>query len=159
MIYLLFFFLEKVRNVSLLINGFDQNPIERINKSVINRKTIPIRRPKTSPNPPTIKGTTAPPTIPVTSIPEKEPWASATEFKANEIIIDHIVAIKKPMAGKAIKACALFPKRAINNAKIEAVEVTIRTFLLSKNFKRTSPKSVPKVIIPQKLETVLAPWT
>ena len=39
----------------------------------MNKKTIPVLRPKTSPNAPTIKGTTAPPTIPVTRIPEKEP--------------------------------------------------------------------------------------
>ena len=61
---------------------------------------------------------TAPPTIPVTKIPEKEPCASATEFSAKEIIIDHMVAIKNPMAGKAINACELFPCAAAADAAL-----------------------------------------
>ena len=141
----------------MVISGFDQNPMDRINKSVEKRKTIPMRRPYKSPNTPTIKGMTAPPTIPVTKIPEKEPCASATEFSAKEIIIDHMVAIKNPMVGKAINACELFPKSPIKRATIEATEVTISTFLLSKNLSSTSPSNVPSVIIPQKLDIVFAP--
>ena len=91
--------------MSFLINGLDQKPMEMINKSVINKKSIPVRKPKASHKAPTIKGTTAPPTIQVTSIPEKDPWDSATEFRANEMIIDHIVAIKNPINGNDSIAC------------------------------------------------------
>ena len=68
-----------------------------------------------------------------------------------------MVAIKNPMAGKAINACELFPKSPIKRATIEATDVTISTFLLSKNLSSTSPSNVPSVIIPQKLEIVFAP--
>ena len=143
--------------MSFLINGLDQKPMERINKSVINKKSIPVRKPKASPKAHTTKGTTAPPTIPVTSIPEKDPWDSATEFRAKEMTIDHIVAIKNPINGNDSSACSLLPKRANISAIIVANDVPMITFLLSINFKRIRPKSVPNVIIPQKLEIVFAP--
>ena len=81
----------------MLIKGFAQNPIERINNRVIIKNNRPVFNPKTSPIAPTINGINAPPIIPVTKIPENEPCESETEFKAKEIIIDHIVAIKKPI--------------------------------------------------------------
>ena len=141
----------------MLINGLDQKPIDKIKKSVINKKSIPVFKPKTSPSAPTINGTMAPPAIPVTKIPEKEPCASATEFSAKDIIIDHIVEIKKPIKGKAIKACSVDPKSAEMRKKVVPTDATIKTFLLSKNFNSRSPRRVPKVIIPQKFEIVLAP--
>ena len=55
---------------------------------------MPNFKPIKSARIPIISGITAPPIIPETNIPEKAPWFFEVEFKAREIIIDHIVDIK-----------------------------------------------------------------
>ena len=80
----------------------DQNPIVKINKRGIRSKVMPTFKPAKSAIIPIISGKTAPPIIPETNIPEKAPWSLDIEFKASEIIIDHIVDIKnQPMEIKS----------------------------------------------------------
>ena len=67
------------------------------------------------------------------------------------------IPIKNPIIGNAINACWVVPKSAAKRAIIEISELKIRTLRLSINFNSTRPKRVPKVIIPQKFEIVLAP--
>ena len=59
--------------VTLVINGFAQNPMLKIYPSVKYKKIIPKRKPNISPSTPTINGTIAPPIIAVQRIPENEP--------------------------------------------------------------------------------------
>ena len=81
---------------------------------------MPTFKPAKSARIPIISGKTAPPIIPETNIPEKAPWSFGTEFKAREIIIDHIVDIKKPINGNENKETFKGPKSDIKREMIEA---------------------------------------
>ena len=83
----------------------DQNPIDKINKRGIKSKVMPTFKPAKSARIPIISGKTAPPIIPETNIPEKAPWFFDIEFKAREIIIDHIVDIKDPFLTTPFGTC------------------------------------------------------
>ena len=134
----------------LFTSGLDQNPIDKINKRGIRSKVMPTFKPAKSAIIPIISGKIAPPIIPETNIPEKAPWSLDIEFKASEIIIDHIVEIKKPINGNIIKETFCGPKTANRKEMIEADVKKINIFLLSIIFNRKSPEIVPSVIKPQK---------
>ncbi len=134
----------------LFTSGLDQNPIDKINKRGIRSKVMPTFKPAKSAIIPIISGKIAPPIIPETNIPEKVPWSLDIEFKASEIIIDHIVEIKKPINGNKIKETFCGPKTANTKEMIEADVKKINIFLLSIIFNRRSPEIVPRVINPQK---------
>ena len=104
----------------LFTSGLDQNPIDKINKRGIKSKVIPTFKPAKSARIPIISGKTAPPIIPETNIPEKAPWFFDKEFKAREIIIDHIVDIKKPIKGNENRETFNGPKSDIKREMIEA---------------------------------------
>ena len=93
--------------VTFLISGLAQNPILKMYAIVRNKNSMPFLKPKRSPSPPTISGTTAPPTMAVTRIPEKLPWCSSTELSARENIMGYMTEEKKPTSGNAINATAL----------------------------------------------------
>ncbi len=134
----------------LFTSGLDQNPIDKINSRGIKSKVMPIFKPVKSAIIPIISGKNAPPIIPETNIPEKAPWFFEVEFRAREIMIDHIVDIKKPIKGNEIKEISNGPKTAIKKEMIEADVKKINIFLLSIIFNRKSPEIVPSVIKPQK---------
>ena len=135
----------------------DQNPIVKINKRGIRSKVMPTFKPAKSAIIPIISGKTAPPIIPETNIPEKAPWSLDIEFKASEIIIDHIVDIKKPTNGNKIKETFCGPKTAKTKEMMEDDVKKINIFLLSISFNKKRPEIVPRVIKPQKYEMILAP--
>ena len=118
---------------------------------------MPTFKPAKSARIPIISGKTAPPIIPETNIPEKAPWFFDIEFKAREIIIDHIVDIKKPINGNENRETFNGPKSDIKREMIEADVKKINIFLLSIFFNKKSPEKVPSVINPQKYEIILAP--
>ena len=128
----------------------DQNPIVKINKRGIRSKVMPTFKPAKSAIIPIISGKTAPPIIPETNIPEKAPWSLDIEFKASEIIIDHIVDIKKPTNGNKIKETFCGPKTAKTKEMMEDDVKKINIFLLSISFNKKRPEIVPRVIKPQK---------
>ena len=111
---------------------------------------MPTFRPAKSATIPIISGKTAPPIIPETNIPEKAPWFFDIEFKASEIIIDHIVDIKKPINGNKIKETFCGPKTANTKEMMEVDVKKINIFLLSSSFNKKRPKIVPRDIKPQK---------
>ncbi len=141
----------------LFTSGLDQNPIDKINKRGIKSKVMPTFKPAKSARIPIISGKTAPPIIPETNIPEKAPWSFDIEFKAREIIIDHIIDIKKPINGNENRETFNGPKSDIKREMIEADVKKINIFLLSIFFNKKSPEKVPSVINPQKYEIILAP--
>ena len=141
----------------LFTSGLDQNPIDKINKRGIKSKVMPTFKPAKSARIPIINGKTAPPIIPETNIPEKAPWSFEVEFKAREIIIDHIVDIKNPTNGNKIKEIFNGPKTANKKEMMEADVKKINIFLLSISFNKKRPEIVPRVIKPQKYEIILAP--
>ena len=141
----------------LFTSGLDQNPIDKINKRGIKSKVMPTFKPAKSARIPIISGKTAPPIIPETNIPEKAPWSFEVEFKAREIIIDHIVDIKNPINGNEIRETFNDPKTANKREMMEADVKKINIFLLSIFFNKKSPDKVPSVINPQKYEIILAP--
>ena len=118
---------------------------------------MPNFKPTKSARIPIISGITAPPIIPETNIPEKAPWSFEVEFKAREIIIDHIVDIKNPTNGNKINETFNGPKTANKKEMMEADVKKINIFLLSINFNKKRPEIVPRVIKPQKYEIILAP--
>ena len=118
---------------------------------------MPNFKPTKSARIPIIRGITAPPIIPETNIPEKAPWSFEVEFKAREIIIDHIVDIKKPINGNENRETFNGPKSEIKREMIEADVKKINILLLSIIFNKKSPEIVPRVIKPQKYEIILAP--
>ena len=118
---------------------------------------MPNFKPTKSARIPIIRGITAPPIIPETNIPEKAPWSFEVEFKAREIIIDHIVDIKKPTNGNKIKETFCGPKTAKTKEMMEDDVKKINIFLLSISFNKKRPEIVPRVIKPQKYEMILAP--
>ena len=134
----------------LFTSGLDQNPIDKINKRGIRSKVMPTFKPAKSAIIPIISGKTAPPIIPETNIPEKAPWSLDIEFKASEIIIDHIVDIKKPTNGNKIKETFCGPKTAKTKEMMEDDVKKINIFLLSISFNKKRPEIVPRVIKPQK---------
>ena len=69
--------------------------------------------------------------IAVLKIPEKEPWCSATEFRAREITIGHITEANSPIAGKAITETLAGPNKAADkrSAAGEAVKIDWATAL------------------------------
>ena len=81
---------------------------------------MPTFKPAKSARIPIISGKTAPPIIPETNIPEKAPWFFEIEFKAREIIIDHIVDIKNPTNGNKINETFNGPKTANKKQMMEA---------------------------------------
>lgn len=135
----------------------DQNPIVKINKRGIRSKVMPTFKPAKSAIIPIISGKTAPPIIPETNIPEKAPWSLDIEFKASEIIIDHIVDIKNPINGNEIRETFNDPKTDNKREMMEADVKKINIFLLSISFNKKRPEIVPRVIKPQKYEIILAP--
>ena len=141
----------------LFTSGLDQNPINKIYKRGIRSKVMPTFKPAKSAIIPIISGKTAPPIIPETNIPEKAPWSLDIEFKASEIIIDHIVDIKKPTNGNKIKETFCGPKTAKTKEMMEDDVKKINIFLLSISFNKKRPEIVPRVIKPQKYEMILAP--
>ena len=141
----------------LFTSVLDQNPIDKINKRGIKSKVIPTFKPAKSARIPIINGKTAPPIIPETNIPEKAPWFFEVEFKAREIIIDHIVDIKNPTNGNKINETFNGPKTANKKEMMEADVKKINIFLLSISFNKKRPEIVPRVIKPQKYEMILAP--
>ena len=141
----------------LFTSGLDQNPIDKINKRGIRSKVMPTFKPAKSAIIPIISGKIAPPIIPETNIPEKAPWSLDIEFKASEIIIDHIVDIKKPTNGNKIKETFCGPKTAKTKEMMEDDVKKINIFLLSISFNKKRPEIVPRVIKPQKYEMILAP--
>ena len=141
----------------MFTSGLDQNPIDKINKRGIRSKVMPTFKPAKSAIIPIISGKTAPPIIPETNIPEKAPWSLDIEFKASEIIIDHIVDIKKPTNGNKIKETFCGPKTAKTKEMMEDDVKKINIFLLSISFNKKRPEIVPRVIKPQKYEMILAP--
>ena len=141
----------------LFTSGLDQNPIDKINKRGIKSKVIPTFKPAKSARIPIISGKTAPPIIPETNIPEKVPWSFEVEFKAREIIIDHIVDIKNPINGNEIRETFNDPKTDNKREMMEADVKKINIFLLSISFNKKRPEIVPRVIKPQKYEIILAP--
>ena len=118
---------------------------------------MPNFKPIKSARIPIISGITAPPIIPETNIPEKAPWSFEVEFKAREIIIDHIVDIKNPINGNEIRETFNDPKTANKRETMEADVKKINIFLLSISFNKKRPEIVPRVIKPQKYEIILAP--
>ena len=118
---------------------------------------MPNFKPIKSARIPIISGITAPPIIPETNIPEKAPWSFEVEFKAREIIIDHIVEIKNPINGNEIRETFNDPKTANKREMMEADVKKINIFLLSISFNKKRPEIVPRVIKPQKYEIILAP--
>ena len=143
----------------LFTSGLDQNPIDKINKRGIRSKVRLTFKPAKSARIPIISGKKAPPIIPDTNIPEKVPWFSDIEFKAREIIIDHIVDIKKPINGNETRETYNGPKTANKREMIEVDVKKTNIFLLSSIFNKKRPEIVPRVIKPQKLEIILAPIT
>ena len=141
----------------LFTSGLDQNPIDKINKRGIRSKVMPTFKPAKSAIIPIISGKTAPPIIPAPNIPEKAPWSLDIEFKASEIIIDHIDEIKKPINGNIIKETFCGPKTAKTKEMMEDDVKKINIFLLSISFNKKRPEIVPRVIKPQKYEMILAP--
>src|ERR1039458_9973815 len=87
--------------VLLVMRGFAQKPTLRTQPKVKYRNIIPARRPTASPIRPIMTGTIAPPQIAAQRIPENEPWLSATEFSAREMVIGHMTDAHNPMSGKA----------------------------------------------------------
>ena len=72
--------------------------------------------------------------IAVLKIPEKEPWCSATEFRAREITIGHITEANSPIAGKAITETLAGPNKAADKQNRAPNDAPISTLRLSNIF-------------------------